>query len=141
MWPLPWVLKLICSSYCKEYSTKTRIVTLMADSIMDWFQYCKEYSTKTRIVTCNSSLHNTSYYYCKEYSTKTRIVTTSGARVFTSKSIAKSILLKQGLWPFIAFMLMNRYLYCKEYSTKTRIVTFSQLELRFFRFRLQRVFY
>ena len=117
LWQLQTPEELKADFYCKEYSTKTRIVTLCESIVRILFLYCKEYSTKTRIVTLFHLLKKIWMRHCKEYSTKTRIVT-------------KPSLIN--LFPFW---------YCKEYSTKTRIVTSYAENKYMFSLALQRVFH
>ena len=61
---------------------------------------------------------------CKDISTKTRIVTWGCMMVKKNiYNIAKTFLLKQGLWHIFQFLVGRWWYHCKDISTKTRIVT------------------
>ena len=133
--------------------------------LLGQFFYCKGYSIKTRIVTVLLLLFQNRLLHCKGYSIKTRIVTrthtslflpTFIAKVILLKQglwlilikmregrvcIAKVILLKQGLWLFIFLPLSPLFHHCKGYSIKTRIVTALLSSIASRALILQRLFY
>ena len=124
LWLLYRKRHLLCHFIAKSILLKQGLWQTYEIFVVTFYTNCKEYSTKTRIVTNSFPTFQKSYSYCKEYSTKTRIVTFFTLKLLNNNYIiAKSILLKQGLWHIFHNITFLNFKYCKEYSTKTSIVT------------------
>jgi len=138
--------------YCREFSSKTRIATVLPDVQLEPSQYCREFSSKTRIATSVEQNNILRRRDCREFSSKTRIATIvfSGCALTVSViaesfpvkqglrlsvhifdlflsfiNIAESFPVKQGLRHHLSVHIFDLLFYCREFSSKTRIATLS----------------
>ena len=141
LWLKPHLASQPLCTYCKEYSTKTRIVT---DFHIGWVLpvlIAKSIPLKQGLWLIWASITNSLFYIAKSIPLKQGLWLFSFIFLFLGILIAKSIPLKQGLWRYFCSVFFSLLSHCKEYSTKTRIVTWLKTPHSVQIYLLQRVFH